>query len=471
MSEMNFTSEVVIGLEIHVELDTKTKLFCSCTTEADEPNSATCEVCLGHPGSKPVLNKKALDFSTKFGLALGCTIAPELVFSRKTYFYPDMAKNYQITQYELPLGSKGVVELSNGSKVGITRIHMEEDPASLVHPAGMHGSSYVLMDYNRSGRPLCEVVTEPDMTSADEARDFMKQLVLILQYLNIFDVNRCIIKADANVSIKESGYVRSEIKNVTGFKEIERALEYEIERQKQAMVDGEKLVQDTRSWDSDKGITRRVRIKETEMDYGYILDSDLVPIELTTEYVDSVKADIPELHFEKRKRYMSEFGLALDFATVIASEKNLAEMFEQAIKSVKPDLAAKWIRREVTRVANYHKMALDQIPLNASSFAELLKLIEKKDITDNVGSKILEKLFEEDFSVSEYVETQGLKANNDTGALEKFIQEAMDENPKAVEDIRSGNDKSINFLVGQVMRKTRGSAAPDVVLELLKKMI
>ena len=255
-----FTSDVVIGLEINVELDTNTKLFCGCATSgSDEPNSRTCEVCIGAPGSKPVLNKKAVDYALKLCLALECNISPSLVFSRKSYFYPDMSKNYQITQYEIPLGKKGKLKLSSGKEIGITRIHMEEDPAALIHPAGMTGSSFVLIDYNRSGDPLCEVVTEPDLESPEEARDFMKQLITVINYLKIFDDSHCIIKADANISIKESGYTRVEIKNITGFKEIERALKYEVERQKQNIKD---IEHETRAWDSDKGITFSLRKKE-----------------------------------------------------------------------------------------------------------------------------------------------------------------------------------------------------------------
>ncbi len=263
-----FEGDVVIGLECHVELDTTTKLFCGCPTKGnDEPNTRTCEVCLGMPGSKPVLNKKALDFALKLCLALNCKISKELIFSRKSYFYPDMAKNYQISQYEIPLGSKGSLKLKSGKEINITRVHMEEDPAALVHPAGMRGSAYVLVDYNRSGNPLVEIVTEPCMESAEEARDFMNQLITILSYLEIFDINKGVIKADANVSIKESGFVKQEVKNITGFKEIEQALQYEILRQKDEVKAGKKLSQETRAWDSEKGITFLLRKKETNGDY------------------------------------------------------------------------------------------------------------------------------------------------------------------------------------------------------------
>ena len=257
---MNFTSDIVIGLEIHVQLNTKTKLFCSCPTQgSEEPNTRTCEVCLGMPGSKPVLNKAALEYALKLALALEWEISSNLTFSREAYFYPDLAKNYQISQYEIPLGIKGKLHLKSGKTIGITRVHMEEDPAALVHPNGMVDSKFVLIDYNRSGNPLCEVVTEPELTSPDEARDFMKQLIAVLNYLKIFDQDNCIIKADANISIKEKDYTRVEIKNITGFKEIERALNYELERQKR-----EDVVQETRAWDAETGVTRSLRKKETE---------------------------------------------------------------------------------------------------------------------------------------------------------------------------------------------------------------
>lgn len=339
-------TDIVIGLEVHVELDTNTKLFCGCPTEAENPNTATCEVCLGMPGSKPVLNKKAVEFAIMLCKALSCKINPELIFSRKSYFYPDMSKNYQITQFEVPLGEEGRLKIK-GKEAGITRVHLEEDPASLVHLAGMSSSEFVLVDYNRSGRPLCEVVTKPDMASPEEARDFMKKLITVLNYLGIFDQKNCIIKADANVSIKESGYVRSEIKNITGFKEIERALKYEVERQRKAVKDGEKFVQETRAWDAGKGMTSRMRTKETEEDYGYIIDPDLVAIDITKDMINKVK--LPELADEKKEKFVKKYKIAELDAEVIADEKLLAEMFEKVAEKIDPVLAARWLRRELVR--------------------------------------------------------------------------------------------------------------------------
>src|SRR3989344_6404469 len=317
--------ETIIGLEIHVSLNTNTKLFCSCAVNGTEtPNSRTCDICVGLPGSKPILNKKVLDYALKLCLALNCKIASELIFSRKIYFYPDMGKNYQITQYELPLGNKGELKISNKT-VGITRIHIEEDPAALVHQGNI-----VLIDYNRSGTPLCEIVTEPDMRSPEEAREFMKLLLTILNYLEIFDSNTGIIKADANISIK--GHERVEIKNINGFKEIERALTYEIERQKKLVEEGTPIKnRETRGWDSDAGITIFQRSKESEEDYGYIIDTDLVPIDVTKELIEKIKKELPELPQEKSQRYIKEYKLKKDDSEVIANDYELAKLFDTAI--------------------------------------------------------------------------------------------------------------------------------------------
>jgi aspartyl-tRNA(Asn)/glutamyl-tRNA(Gln) amidotransferase subunit B len=463
-----FTSDIVIGLEIHCELNTKTKLFCSCPTHGnEEPNTRTCPVCLGHPGSKPVLNKKAVEFALKLCIALNCEISPELIFSRKSYFYPDMAKNYQITQYEIPLGKKGKLRLGNGKEIGITRVHMEEDPASLVHPAGMKESAYVLVDYNRSGNPLVEIVTEPELTSPDEARDFMKQLIGVLNYLEIFDINEGIIKADANISIKESCYKRVEIKNITGFKEIEKALLYEVKRQKEVV----KIEQETRSWDSERGITFSLRKKETEEDYGYIIDTDLVVTEIEGKWIKEIKKHMPELSQDKVKKFVHKCKIKKEDAEILASDRQLAEMFERVSKEINPLLAAKWLRRELVRVLNYNKKELHEIELNEKHMIDLLKLVENKKITDSVSAKILEKLVEKVFDVKEYVKKEKLEAVSDIEELEKYCREAIQENPKAVEDYKKGEAKALNFIVGAVMKKTKGKATPKEVNEIILRLM
>ena len=472
MTKQHFITDVIIGLEVHCELDTQTKLFCSCAREgSEEPNTRTCETCLGHPGNKPVLNEKAVEFAVKLCLATNSEISPILVFSRKSYFYPDMSKNYQITQYELPLGRNGKIKLSNGKEIRLIRIHMEEDPASLVHPAGMRESGYVLVDYNRSGNPLVEIVTEPDLASADEARDFMKKIVSILTYLEIFDVNKCIIKADANISVKESGYTRVEIKNITGFKEIERALEYEINRQKKEISEGDKIHQETRAWDSEKGITHSLRKKEAEEDYGYIIDPDLVVTDISDEYIDKIKESLPELAEQKISKFLEKHGIKKEDAEILAAEKELAELYERVAEEINPELAAKWLRRELMRVVNYANKTLKEIKVDEKNLIALLELIEKKKITDKVGQKLMEMLIEKPFDVKEYVKKEKLEALADISELEEICKQTIQESPKAVEDYKAGKLEALNFIVGRVMQKTRRKADPNVVRKLILEKI
>lgn len=468
---MSFNGDVVIGLEIHVTLKTDTKLFCGCRTtvesgEEDLPNSRTCEVCLGHPGSKPVLNKKALEYGIKLGLALGCRIANAINFSRKTYFYPDMAKNYQVTQFEVPLGNGGEIVLDSGKKVRLKRIHIEEDPASLVHQGKITTSPYVLVDYNRSGVPLVEVVTEPDMSSPDEAREFMKKLISVLSYIGVFDLEKGIIKADANVSIKEKDYTRVEVKNITGFKEIERALNYEIKRQKQ-----ESVTMETRAWDSEEGVTRTLRSKETEEDYGYIIDPDLVEYELSESMIRTIKTSIPELAAQKVERFISHYKITKDDAQVLASDYLLAELFERSAKRVKASTAVEWVRKELMGILNYNKKEFYEVRMDAKEFFDLIELVEKGQVTKEIARGILRKLPFQELKVKEYIQKEGLTAISGEGELKKLCELAIMSNPKPVEDYKRGEEKSLNFLVGQVMRSSKGTAQPDAVKKLLMELI
>ncbi|MCB9358503.1 Asp-tRNA(Asn)/Glu-tRNA(Gln) amidotransferase subunit GatB [Candidatus Woesearchaeota archaeon] len=468
---MKFTTDIVIGLEIHIELNTNTKLFCGCATKgSDEPNSRVCPVCLGHPGSKPVLNKKVVEFATKLGLAMNCKIDKELVFSRKSYFYPDLAKNYQITQYEQPLCKNGSMKLSNGKTIGITRIHVEEDPAALVHPGSIHGSNYVLIDYNRSGNPLCEIVTEPDMASPEEAREFMNKLITILEYLEIFDPD-AIIKADANVSVKESGYIRSEIKNITGFKEIERALNYEVQRQKRAVADGEKLIQDTRSWDAEKGMSSRLRTKETEDDYGYIIDPDLVITDITDEFVKNIKDNMPELADEKMEKF-KEHGIADDNAEIISKNKDLAKVYELLVKEIDADKVSKWARRDLMKAANYHKKNVADLDLEkvVPKFVSVLKAEISGEINAKIAFMGTSSIVEDpEFDVDKYIGDN--KSQGDDSAIEGFVKEVISEQKENVSKYKAGEGKVLNFLVGQVMRKSQGKADAGKIKELLIKCL
>ncbi len=476
----NFKSDIVIGLEIHFQPDLKSKLFCSCATKSetkksgnnkDEPNTRTCVVCLGMPGPKPMLNKKALEYGLMLGLALNCTIASELIFSRKSYFYPDLAKNYQISQFELPLGKNGYIILSNGKKIGIERIHLEEDPASLVHPNTIHDSAYTLIDYNRSGICLIELVTKPEMTSPEEAREFLKKLRTIIEYLDIFDEQTGVIKADANVSIRESNYIRAEVKNITGFKEIECALVYEVERQKQAVKNNEKLIMETRAWDALTGKTTRLRTKETEADYGYIIDPDLVPIDITKEMIEQTKKTLPELPDEKIKRFITKHKLSPIDAQVLAMGRVLAELFEKVAKEINPILAAQWLRHELVKVANYNQLELNQLRIEELEIIELLSMIEKKEISDRTAQTILKELALKGFSPRQYVQEHSLFLVSDTKELEQFCKQAIAESEQAVNDYKAGKEIALNNVVGKVMKYTKGTADAAKVKEMLKRIL
>ena len=463
---MKFTEKVIIGLEVHIELNTQSKLFCTCPTTGEEaPNTRVCPTCLGHPGSKPIVNKAAIEKGIKLALATECSIAPSLVFSRKSYFYPDLAKNYQITQYEEPLGKEGSLTIEGGKSVGIERIHLEEDPAALVHMP-----VFCLADYNRNGNPLVELVTKPEMYSPEEARAFMKKLKTILLYLGIFDENGGVIKADANISIKESEYTRVEIKNITGFREIERALFHEVERQQLITKEGREIVQETRGWDAQKGLTYPMRMKETEADYGYILDPDLVPITIDDSWIAKLKKQVPELADAKTERF-TKLGVEEIDAQVLAQNKDIADLFDKVAVHIHPALAARWIRREVVRVLHFAKKSLAESSISPSQLIELLHLVEQKRITEKVAQKLMEELVVEHFEVKTRVEERGLSAVSDENAIGKSCDEAIKENKKAVDDFKAGNEKSFNFLVGQVMKKTKGKASPDVIKGILVKKL
>lgn len=453
-------SDIIIGMEVHVHLNTNTKLFCGCKLEEGQPNTNTCPVCLGHPGSRPTLNKRAIEYATKMSLALQCTLASQLIFSRKTYFYPDMGKNYQITQYETPLAENGTVVLADGTKVRIKRLHVEEDPASMIHEEGLS-----LVDYNRSGVPMIEIVTEPDMTSPEQAREFMKKLQSILAYLEIFDADG-IIKADVNVSVKSSGFERVEVKNVTGFKEIERCVEYEVARQQK-----DNVVRETRAWNAELGRTRPLRTKETEEDYGYITDPDIAVRTIDAAYVENIRKGLPELPEAKAVRYVKENKLDPIDARIIAAEPDVAALYEESITQVNPVLAARWVRRELLRSLNTQGKRLRDTPLRAHHVIPLFKLLESKQITDRIGQKLIREMAESPFDVGARVSKEGLTAVSDTGEIGRAVDEALSENPQALQDYKQGEAKAFEFIMGQIMRKTKGKARPDVVRKLLEEKI
>ncbi len=465
---MAFDSAVVIGLEVHAELSTRTKLFCSCPREgSSKPNSLVCPTCLGHPGSKPVLSEAAVLHALKVCKALGCTVHDSLVFSRKSYFYPDMSKNFQVTQFREPLGADGSLPLAD-SKVGISRVHLEEDPASLVHPQGLGGSEYVLIDYNRAGRPLVEIVTKPQLASAQQAREFLGALVRVLEYLDVFD-SSSVIKADANVSVRESGYVRVEVKNITGFKEVERALTHEINRQRAVIRRGEQVVQETRAWSATRRSTTRMRTKEEEADYGYIYEPDLRIVPGMRSRAQDVR--IPELAFMRSQRFVEEYGLSVDDAEVMVSNRLLADLFEKLAAQHDPLLVSRWLRRELLRVLNYAGLSIEENPISFDALSAVIRLVGADKVSENTGQQLMELLVEDSFDVDAYVQEEGLLQVTDSSKIRGLCEEVVEEFPDAVADVRSGEEKALNFLVGQVMRKSKGAAEPTQTRELLQELI
>ncbi|MEK6959034.1 MAG: Asp-tRNA(Asn)/Glu-tRNA(Gln) amidotransferase subunit GatB [archaeon] len=463
--------KVMIGLEIHAYLGTKSKLFCSCPTEGTDPNTACCPICLGHPGSKPVLNRKAVDYGVKIGFMLNCGINKDFFFSRKTYFYPDMAMNYQITQYEVPLAQYGFVELAGGKKIKIRRAHLEWDPAALVHPDGMGKSSYCLIDYNRSDSPLIEIVTEPDIASPAEAREFLKTLENMLGYLGVLKQGTT-LKVDCNVSIL--GGNRTEIKNVSGFAAAETALTYEIARQTKEVSSGNKIEQHTRAYNADTGTTIALRSKETESDYGYIFDPDLVKVSLSDTELSKIKSEMPELPDVKAKRYLREYNLAEYDAKVICGDFELSKIFDSVVaKGAKADIAAKLLTRELLAILNHDSLSLLEVKNNIKTeyLVELLKLIAEGKVSDkNSKASMINYISGGHLTPAEYLKKNNLLISQ-TVDLETIIAKVIAANEKAVIDYKGGNEKTFNFLAGLVMRETKGTASPQKVQDALKSRL
>ncbi len=457
----------IMGLEIHVQLATESKLFCGCPTKAPqgEPNTACCEVCLGMPGSKPVLNKKAVDYGLMIALALNCEINREFYFSRKTYFYPDLAKDFQITQYEVPLAVNGYVELNSGKKIRITRVHLEEDPAALVHGEGLGKSAYSLVDYNRSGIPLAEIVTEPDIESAEEAREFLDHLLKILNYIGVYKLGEGVMKADSNVSIE--GSERVEVKNVSGFRAVETALNYEVKRQQHMLSKGEKILRETRRFDEQKGSTMSLRKKETEADYGYIFDSDLTTVEIDGNMVKEARAKLPELHKDRAKRLAKEYRISDYDAKVISADLELGLLFEEAVK-VDVKLATTFLTRELLAILNRENLSLKEAEVDSEKIIALMKLLKGGKVTEKNAKLALVKYIAEKKDPVKFIEKEGLAKDLRGGEVENAVETFLKENQKAADDYRSGNKTAMNFMVGQIMRLTKGKAEPREIQRLLE---
>ncbi len=473
--------EVVIGLEIHVELLTESKMFCGCSTLfGEDPNTQTCPVCLGLPGSLPVINKKAIEYTAKTGLALNSKIATFSQFYRKNYFYPDMVKNYQISQYDFPICSGGSVEVDMDDyvrEVGITRVHLEEDTGKLVHKGGVGriaGADYSLVDFNRSGVTLMEIVTEPDIRSPEEARAFVQKLKSILEHLNVSDCNmeQGSLRCDANVSIRPIGMekfgVKTEVKNMNSFKALQKALAYEVERQEKILEDGGKIEQETRHWDADKNITTSLRTKEYAHDYRYFPEPDLVPMELSPAWIKEIDATLPELPDARKKRFESKYKLPAHDASVLTSSKAMGDFFEECLESYKdPKKVSNWIMGELSKHLNAANLEIDECAVTPKHLVQLLKLIDDGTISGKIAKGVFEEMFETGKLPKVIVEEKGLTQISDEENIAKIVDLVLEENKEAVTDFKEGKEKALGFLVGQVMRLTKGRANPGLVNKLL----
>ena len=471
--------ETVIGLEVHVELATKTKIFCGCSTAfGGSPNSHTCPVCTGMPGSLPVLNKQVLEYAIAVGLATNCDITRYAKFDRKNYFYPDNPQNYQISQLYLPICRNGKVEIETeaGKKfVGIHEIHMEEDAGKLVHDEWEECS---LVDYNRSGVPLIEIVSEPDMRSAEEVIAYLEKLRMIVQYLGASDckLQEGSMRADVNLSVREKGATefgtRTEMKNLNSFTAISHAIEGEMQRQIDLIEAGEKVVQETRRWDDTKGVSYAMRSKEDAQDYRYFPDPDLVPVSVSEEMLEEIRAKQPEFRPEKMARYKEEYDIPEYDIEIITGTKRMADIFEATVAICgQPKKVSNWLMVETLRLLKENSMDPEDIRFSPEHLAAIIEMVDKKEINGSVAKEVFELVFKEDIDPRAYVEEKGLKTVNDEGALRSTIEEVVKNNPQSVEDYHNGKQKAIGFLVGQTMKAMQGKADPGMVNQILKELL
>jgi len=471
--------ETVIGLEVHVELATKTKIFCGCSTAfGGEPNTHTCPVCTGMPGSLPVLNQQVLEYAVAVGLATNCTITRNCKFDRKNYFYPDNPQNYQISQLYLPICRDGRVEIETeeGKKfVGIHEIHMEEDAGKLIHDEWDDCS---LVDYNRSGVPLIEIVSEPDMRSSQEVIAYLEKLRMTIQYLGASDckLQEGSMRADVNLSVRKAGAkefgTRTEMKNLNSFKAIARAIEGERERQIDLLESGEKVIQETRRWDDNQGESYAMRSKEDAQDYRYFPDPDLVPVVLDDAFLEQIRAKQPEFREEKMIRYKREFDIPDYDIDIITGTKHMADIFEATVAlGSQPKKVSNWLMGETLRLLKEKSMDPEDIRFSPENLARLISLADGKAINSSVAKEVFEVMFEKDIDPEKYVEEKGLKTVNDEGALRRTVEEVIAANPQSVADFKNGKEKAIGFLVGQTMKSMKGKADPGMVNQILRELL
>jgi aspartyl-tRNA(Asn)/glutamyl-tRNA(Gln) amidotransferase subunit B len=475
MSVTETKYETVIGLEVHVELHTQSKIFCGCSTQfGAPPNTHTCPVCLGYPGVLPVLNKQAVEYAMKAAMALNCQIATDSKFDRKNYFYPDSPKAYQISQYDKPIGEHGWIEIEvNGEtkRIGVTRVHLEEDAGKLTHVDGGYAS---LADYNRVGTPLIEIVSEPDLRSPEDARAYLEKLKAIMQYCDVSDVKmeEGSLRCDANVSIRPFGQkefgTRAELKNMNSFRGVQKGLEYEEWRQADVLDSGGKVVQETRRWDEAQGKTIMMRSKEEAHEYRYFPDPDLVRLYIDDAWKARVQASIPELPDARKKRYVDEYSLPSYDANVITSSIKLADFFEESLNYTKDAKAvSNWIMGDLLGFLNANNLELEQVKITGKGLGEMIGLIEKGTISSKIAKTVFKAMLETGKEPQTIVEEQGLVQISDEGAIKAVVEQIVANNPQSVADFKAGKDKAVGFLVGQVMKETKGKANPGLVNKLI----
>ncbi len=472
--------DTVIGLEVHVQLSTETKVFCSCRNVfGQSPNSCVCPVCLGHPGTLPVLNKKAFEYAIKVALALGCSVQRTVKFDRKNYYYPDLPKNYQISQYDMPIAYTGHVDITDESDslktIGVTRAHLEEDAGKLIHDTG---GPFSYVDFNRTGTPLLEIVSEPEISSPEEAHRYLVELKRIVKYLGVSDCNmeEGSLRCDANISLKLRGALqlgsKVEIKNLNSFKAVKDALSYEMSRQRDVLDEDGNIIQQTRLWDEKKGITVSMRSKEEAQDYRYFPEPDLVPFEVEEGIIDVIRAGLPELAAAKKERFSKEYGLSEKDLEVLVSDRDIADFFERTVK-VFPEVqaVANWIKGEVMMHLNERGKDILSLGVSAEDLAEIIKMTVSGRISALVAKEVLKKTIDSGDKPSDIVKEGSMEQLSDMDTLESVVAEVISGNEKSVNDYRSGKDAALSFLVGQIMKLTKGKANPKVAGEMLRKRI
>jgi aspartyl-tRNA(Asn)/glutamyl-tRNA(Gln) amidotransferase subunit B len=472
----------VIGLEVHTELKTASKIFCGCTTEfGGEQNTHVCPVCLGLPGVLPVLNEKVLEFAIRTGLALNCKISPYSKFDRKNYYYPDLPKNFQTSQYDLPICENGYLDIEvNGEtkRIGITRVHMEEDAGKLIHAGTISNSEYALVDYNRTGVPLLEIVSEPDIRAPEEAKAYLEKIKSILSYIDVSDckMEEGSLRCDANISLRPVGQeefgTKAEIKNVNSFKAVQRALEYEVDRQTEVLEDGGRIIQETRTWDDSRGVTLSMRNKEQAQDYRYFPEPDLVPIVVDPAWVESIRQSLPELPEARKQRIMQRYGLSAYDADVITASKPMADYYDALVAAgAEAKTAANWLMGEVSKHLNACSLDIQRSPVPPASLAEMIALIDKGTISGKIAKSVFEFMWNEGKTAAVIIKEQGLVQMSDEGELGGIVDAVITAHPQSVADFKAGKEKAIGFLVGQIMRQTKGQANPELVNRILKEKL